>query len=310
MWYGRHVILICIWHRYELNFGKQSADEENTAALNALQIHNLLQIIALEGNTLQIGFLDSGIGGLTVLNEALKMLPNEDYLYYADLLHVPYGNKPKEAVREYIFEAADFFARKNVKALVVACNTATSVAVRDLRSMYDFPVIGMEPAVKPAIEKSEKQGRRVLVLATELTLREEKFRNLVDKIDTENIVDAMPFPELVHFAERLEFREEVVKPVLWDKLSGFEPDRYGAIVLGCTHFVYFRDMIKGLFPQEVEIIDGGYGTVRHLKKVLEERQCLGNSGGNVSFYNSGTEVVDVQELDRYRQLLDRLKEIS
>ena len=125
---------------------------------------------------MKIGFFDSGIGGLTVLSEALKRLPNHEYLYYADTVHAPYGPKPKEEVREYVFKAIEFLVNEGAQIIVIACNTATSIAVSELRQKYSIPIIGMEPAVKPAIESVENSTKRVLVTATPLTLKEEKLK--------------------------------------------------------------------------------------------------------------------------------------
>ena len=120
---------------------------------------------------MRIGFFDSGIGGLTVLSEALKRLPNHEYLYYADTQHAPYGPKPKEEVREYVFHAIDFLVDEGAEIIVIACNTATSIAVAELREKYSIPIIGMEPAVKPAIEHVANSSKRVLVTATPLTCK-------------------------------------------------------------------------------------------------------------------------------------------
>ena len=128
---------------------------------------------------MKIGFFDSGIGGITVLNEAIKQLPNEDYIYFADTDNTPYGVKPKDEVKKYILAAIDFIYAKGVDAIVIACNTATSIAIEDLREKYNIPILGMEPAVKPAIEKNHSTNKRVLVTATPLTLKEEKLKNLM-----------------------------------------------------------------------------------------------------------------------------------
>lgn len=167
---------------------------------------------------MKIGFFDSGIGGITVLYDTVKILPDEDYIYYADTLNVPYGPKPKDEVKKYIFSAIDFIIGQGVKAIVIACNTATSVAIEELRSKYSIPIIGMEPAVKPAIEKNKDLNKRILVTATALTLKEEKLQNLIYKLDNEHIVDLLPLPGLVQFSERLEFNEEVVLPYLEEQL--------------------------------------------------------------------------------------------
>ncbi len=252
---------------------------------------------------MKIGFFDSGIGGLSVLHQALKFLPNEDYLFYADTLHVPYGEKPKEEVRKYIFEAVDFIANQGVKALVIACNTATSIAVKDLREKYDFPIIGIEPAVKPAVLNCQNKQKKVLVMATELTLKEEKFSQLVKSVDNQDIVDSIPMPGLVELAERFEFREEQVVPYLKKQLASFDLEQYGTVVLGCTHFPYFESSIRALFSEEVNIISGNMGTAKNLKNILASMGEINDGTGNISFYQSGVKVEDEKTLGCYKKLL-------
>ncbi|MFW6029915.1 MAG: glutamate racemase [Halanaerobiales bacterium] len=216
---------------------------------------------------MHIAFFDSGIGGLTVLKEALKIFPNEKYLYYADTDNVPYGTKKKNEVRDYIFNAVDFLLQKNIEALVIACNTATSIAIKDLRKKYNIPIIGMEPAVKPAIEKCG--NKRVLVTATPLTLAEDKFENLVSKLKADNIVDSLALPGLVDFAENFTFEKSIIQDYLLEKLLPYDLDSYGTIVLGCTHFVYYKSFFKEILPANINIIDGNKGTIKHLFKTLE-----------------------------------------
>lgn len=251
---------------------------------------------------MRIGFFDSGIGGLTVLHEALNNLPDEDYIYFADTANVPYGTKPKETVRAHIFEAVEFLAEQEIKALVVACNTATSVAVEDLRKRYSFPIIGMEPAVKPAVEKNSRH-KRVLVLATQLTLREAKFKNLVSKVDNEMIVDFLPAPGLVQLAEGFVFDEAGVGPYLRELLGAYDLSQYGTVVLGCTHFVFFRKALQQILPSGIQIIDGNEGTVKHLRTILERGNRLHEGEGNVRFCHSGRWLEDPATIDRYETLL-------
>lgn len=255
---------------------------------------------------MKIGIFDSGIGGLTVLKEAQRVLPGESYLYYADSANVPYGTKEKETVRQYIFDGVAFLASQGVKALVIACNTATSIAAADLRSEYSFPILGMEPAVKPAIGKCA--GKRVLVLATPLTLKEEKFINLVGRLDSDNLVDSLPLPGLVDFAEALVFDKKTVLAYLKKELAGFDTGQYGTIVLGCTHFPYYRDVIRELFPIGTEIIDGNAGTVRYLARILEEKNLLtGEEGkGTTYFYTSGGKPADRARFESCLRILDSL----
>lgn len=236
-----------------------------------------------------IGFFDSGVGGVTVLAAALQRMPQEDYIYFADSLHVPYGPKPKEMVRDYIFEAVDYLAGCGIHALVVACNTATSVAINDLRSRYAFPIIGMEPAVKPAV-KNTAGGKRVLALATALTLQGEKYKNLVAAVDPERIIDSLPMPELVEFAEKLMFDETVIVPCLQQKFASLDPASYGSVVLGCTHFAFFRDSLRQVLSPGIQIIDGTEGTLRQLAHKLEETgYSTGTGKGNITFCSSAGE---------------------
>lgn len=259
---------------------------------------------------MKIGFFDSGIGGITVLYDTLKMLPNEDYLYYADTLNVPYGPKPKDEVKKYIFNAVDFIIQQGVKVIVIACNTATSVAIEELRAKYSIPIIGMEPAVKPAIEKNKDINKRVLVTATALTAKEEKLQNLIAKLDNEHAVDLLPLPGLVQFSERLEFNEEIVLPYLKEQLFKYDLSNYETIVLGCTHFSYYKDMFRKLLSSHVNIIDGNIGTAKNLKRILQEMNSLNEGNGSITFYNSGFKIEDKAELDKYNKLFKRLDTIN
>lgn len=259
---------------------------------------------------MQIGFFDSGIGGLSVLHDTLKILPREDYIYYADTLNVPYGPKPKDEVRKHVFNAIEFIVQQGVKAIVIACNTATSVAIEDLRSKYCIPIIGMEPAVKLAVEKNTNANKRILVTATALTLKEEKMQNLIAKVDNEHIVDSLPLPRLVEFAEKLEFSEQIVLPYLQEQLHKFDLNKIETVVLGCTHFSFFKDMFKKILPPNTDIIDGNLGTAKNLIRILADRDSLNEGSGRIVFYNSGIKVEDKAILDTYGSLFKRLAAIS
>ncbi|WP_010246426.1 glutamate racemase [Acetivibrio cellulolyticus] len=259
---------------------------------------------------MKIGFFDSGIGGITVLYDTLKVLPNEDYIYYADTLNVPYGPKPKDEVKKYIFSAIDFIIKQEVKAVVIACNTATSVAIEELRNKYSIPIVGMEPAIKPAVEKDRDANKRVLVTATALTLKEEKLHNLIAKLDNEHVVDLLPLPGLVQFSEKLEFNEEIVLPYLKEQLSKYDFNNYETIVLGCTHFSYFKDMFRKLALSHIKVIDGNIGTANNLKRILKEMNSLNEGNGSITFYNSGFKIQDKAGLDKYNRLFKRLDTIN
>lgn len=257
---------------------------------------------------MKIGFFDSGIGGLAVLNQALAVLPKEDYIYYADVDHVPYGTKTKEQIIKFADDAVHFLTAHDVKAIVVACNTATSVAIRYLRDKYRIPILGVEPAVKTAVEHN-KGGGRVLVIATPLTTREAKLKNLVTSVDTEKKVDIHPVSGLVTFAENGEFDSPAVEAYLKKELEEYNLSDYTELVLGCTHFNYFKDTYSKIFPAGTEFIEGSVGTVNHLKKILTEKKLLEDNGGSVEYYYSGRRITDGEDKQKIDNLLSRLEKM-
>lgn len=253
---------------------------------------------------MKIGIFDSGVGGITVLKEALKQLPQVEYVYYSDNLHVPYGTKTKEEVLGYVSNVVDILLKEQVDAIVIACNTATSIAADILREKYkNIPIIGMEPAVKLAVEQT-KSGR-VLVTATPLTLKEEKYKHLVDKVDPHERTDALALPELVQYAERFEFDKAVLKAYFEDKFKTYNLNMYNGIVLGCTHFVYFKNILKEILPEHIKIYDGNEGTIRHLKELLHIKEVapVFNGETKIDFYYSGQKNINRDLLEAYLDIV-------
>lgn len=257
---------------------------------------------------MKIAFFDSGIGGISVLHQALKLMPNEDYLYYADTDHVPYGTKEKSQVKAYILKAVDFILQNDVKALVVACNTATSVAINTLRERYAIPILGMEPAVKPAVRRIQNGDikKRILVTATPMTLKEDKLHQLLNQWDQGHIVDLLPLPELVNLAEAGEFADKAVRNYLDSAFSELDLHAYCTVVLGCTHFNFFKDTISSYLEEGASIIDGSLGTVCYLERILYEHHLKEHNQGKIEFYTSGRLVCDEREKQKYHNLLKRL----
>ncbi len=253
---------------------------------------------------MKIGFFDSGIGGLSVLHHALKVFPNEQFLFFADKKHVPYGEKTSEQVLEYTSEAVEFMIENDVKAIVIACNTATSVAITTLREKYDLPIIGMEPAVKKALDENDTM--RVLVCATPITVRGKKLKQLIERVDNHHLVDLLPLPQLVRFAETGEFDSKAVTSYLSEELSRFDLTKESSLVLGCTHFNYFKDSFRKLLPDSVKFVDGNEGTVNQLYRKLQENGLLENNRQSIEFYYSKEKVTDEAELKRIDSLFERL----
>lgn len=213
---------------------------------------------------MRIGFFDSGIGGLTVLADAVIYYKDCEFVYCGDGKHAPYGTKSADEVLALTLDAAKTLANENLDALVVACNTATSVSVRVLRDLYDFPVIGMEPALKPAVTGSEG---KVLVLATDLTLKQAKFNYLVETFNAQDRVLKLPMGQLVNFAEKGDFNSDELISYIKERFSTIDFSEIDSVVLGCTHFLYFKSILQKLLPPNIKIYDGNMGTIKHTAKL-------------------------------------------
>lgn len=240
-------------------------------------------------NDKPIGFFDSGVGGLSVLRETIKLMPYENFIYFGDSKNAPYGIKSVEEVKKLTFNAVDFLMKKNVKAVVIACNTATSAAIEDLRETYKtFPIIGIEPALKPAVELGTKG--KILIMATPMTLSESKFAKLMDHYKAEADIEPLPCPGLVELIEEGILHGDLVKKYLLDKLSPYMNSDIAAVVLGCTHYPFVREEISSILRENgnIPVIDGSEGTARQLKKQLELNNLLNNCSrkGKVEIFNS------------------------
>jgi len=221
---------------------------------------------------LPIGVFDSGVGGISVLADLIHQLPDEKYIYFGDSGNAPYGVRSKEEVKKLSFNVVEELLDFKIKALVVACNTATSVAIEELRSSLEIPVIGMEPALKPAIELN-KSGQ-ILVMATPVTLREKKFNDLIEKFkDTTNVIK-IPCPGLVEIIEKDNNNAKEVENYIRKIFSPYPIDGIGVIVLGCTHYVFIKGILENLLGKEVSIVDGNLGTAKHVKALLVDNENL------------------------------------
>jgi glutamate racemase len=236
-----------------------------------------------------IGVFDSGMGGISTLIELKKMLPNENFIYFGDSENAPYGIKTNEEILKLTMNVSEKLVSMNVKAIVVACNTATSVAVKVLREKYkDLVIIGVEPALKLAIDAGAKN---VLVMATNTTLREEKFNKLANRYKDNATITKLPCPELVQIAENAKLNDsEICKNQIRKYLDEDVKDvsNLDAIVLGCTHFIFYKKYLKEVLDRPIFIIDGNLGTANHLKKQLTLKNMLNdsNADGEIKFLNS------------------------
>lgn len=255
-----------------------------------------------EGFTLDqrpIGLLDSGLGGIGVLGEALRQLPNEDYVYYGDTANAPYGDKAPEEVLGLVHQAVERLIELRCKAIVIACNTATSVSAGKLRQELDLPIIGMEPALKPASQLPG--GGKILVMATRVTLALPKFQALMAQYGRDAV--PVPCPGLMECVERGELEGPKVTALLRQLLGPWLSQPVKAVVLGCTHYPFLRKTIAALFPAGTPLIDGNAGSVRQLRRRLEEQNLLSDrqEPGRITFLSSSE---DPSVLQRMQTMLE------
>ena len=234
-----------------------------------------------------IAVMDSGVGGISVLSELFKLMPNENYIYYGDSANAPYGTKNKSVVLDITRKNLEALMEADVKAAVIACNTATSAAAGQLRVEYpDFTIIGIEPAIKPA--SILFSNPRVLVMATPLTLHEEKFQNLCRRYAEYEEIVPLPCPGLVELIEAGKLDCEETDAYLRELFAPHLDQKVDAVVLGCTHYPHIKTAIARCLPLRTTILDGGEGTARETFRRLKLAGLLNDSGqrGEIQMINS------------------------
>lgn len=234
-----------------------------------------------------ISVFDSGVGGVSVLRELMALMPQEDYYYFGDSANAPYGPKPTAQVRELTLAAAEHLLSLGSKCLVVACNTATAAAINDLRSAYpDKIIIGIEPALKLAADRHP--GGTIGVMATDVTLREEKFAALVDRCRESCTVIPLPSPGIVELVESNRAESPEAYTLLSAELSPYV-GKLDALVLGCTHYPFAKSVMRRILGDTVDILDGGAGTARETQRRLTEAGLLSDGPGSLTIENSSGE---------------------
>lgn len=248
-----------------------------------------------------IGIFDSGMGGISVLGEAIRQLPNESFIYYGDAANAPYGEKSTEAIIELSDRVCKQLLSRDVKAIVIACNTATSAAADTLRKKHpQVPILGMEPALKPAVQVNPEGT--IVVMATEVTLREKKFAELMDRTADQAKVVKLPCPSLVRMVERSVLTGPEAESELKHCFQDLDFMALSAIVLGCTHFVFLRKALKSLLGERIQLFDGNVGTIKNLSRILEQRGLRANKDNLAAIELQSS--LDEVYTERMRQLLE------
>lgn len=246
----------------------------------------------MDKNTKPIGLFDSGIGGTSIWKEIHSLLPNENTIYLADSINAPYGQKTKEEIIHLSIKNTEFLLEQNSKIIVVACNTATTNAIKELRAKYDVPIIGIEPAIKPAAIHTKTKS--IGILATKGTLSSELFYKTVSNLEGINVIEQVGY-DLVKLIEEGKIESDEIKGLLKTYLQPMIEANIDYLVLGCSHYPYLVPQIKSILPESVKIIDSGEAVARQTKSVLEKNNLLNNSDkkGDLKFYvNSDPTVLE------------------
>lgn len=250
-----------------------------------------------------IAVFDSGAGGISVLRELVAIMPGEDFVYFGDSKNAPYGMKSTEEVRRLTIEHIGRFVENGAKGICVACNTATSAAVSDLRRIYpDIPLVGIEPALKPAVQVNVHP--KVLVMATPMTIREEKFQSLLAKYESQAEIIQMPCPGLMEFIESGNFDTPEIETFLDQLLWDYENNVCDCAVLGCTHYPFVADKIQKALGDKTKLFDGARGTAKELKRRIVEAGLLRDERikGEVIFTSSDD---SEDKIRLFQKLLER-----
>jgi len=256
-------------------------------------------------NTFPIGVFDSGIGGLSITSEIIAALPNEDIIYLSDNLYAPYGEQTASFLNKRIIEIADFFLANNAKAIVVACNTATVNAIATLRQYVEIPVIGVEPAIKPAAISSS--NKKVGILVTRATATNQHFLSLIEKYKNGAQVFVQPCPHLVNHIEHGDLNAGELRQLLTEYLTPLIQANVDTLVLGCTHYPFVSDLIEDITKGQIHIMDTAKPVTEQLIRKLQEHVLLkaSNEKGELSIFSS-------QPKSRHKKIIANLitKEFS
>ncbi|AQS58649.1 glutamate racemase [Desulforamulus ferrireducens] len=244
-----------------------------------------------------IGIFDSGVGGLSVAKEIRHLLPHEDLLYYADSAYCPYGDKDPAIIRQREKAITEYLVKQGAKMIVVACNTASSTGLEELRSLFKVPIVGMEPGVKPAVAAT-KNGK-IGVLATCVTIAGDRFASLVKRYAEHTTVINQPCPGLVELIEQGKLNTPETREVLRGFLLPILEQGADTVVLGCTHYPFLRPLIEEMAGPDVKVIDTGLAVAMQVKRVLQEHNLATQetTPGREFFFTSGS-AAEVSEVIR------------
>ncbi len=233
--------------------------------------------------------LDSGLGGLSVFREIDKQMPQEQVVYFGDTAHAPYGEKTNEQITDYVFSIIDFLVQKDVKMIIIACNTATAVALGEAKKKYPVPIIGViQPGANEATSKT--QNRRIGIIGTEVTIRNQGYEKLIKKINPSiaTFSNSCSNQIIREMEEKALRNEDAIRNLLKECLEPIINNDVDTLVLGCTHYPFLKKYIQEVTDLEMCLVDPAKATVKQAKKLLEEQQLINtHKNKNNSFFISG-----------------------
>lgn len=263
-------------------------------------------------NNAPIGIFDSGIGGLTVTREIVKLLPNESIIYLGDTARVPYGNRSKEIVTQFAKELVNFLIKKDVKVLVVACNTISAQSLDEIKKLSSVPVIDvLSPAVKKAVAVTK--NKKVGVIGTQGTINSKAYENAIKELDPLVEITSVSCPLFVPLAEEGLHKHEATKLVAEDYLKHIIEADVDTLILGCTHYPLLLETITGTVGDKVNLVDSAKPTAEELKKLLEEQGLLSqNSSPTYEFFvtDAPERVFKVASRFFSKELKDKIKKVT
>lgn len=244
-------------------------------------------------NKQPIGFIDSGVGGLTVVKEAMKQLPNEHIIYLGDTARCPYGPRPADQVIEYTWEMTRFLLQKKIKMLVIACNTATAVALEEIKQQLDIPVVGVIlPGTRAAVKATK--NRTVGIIGTVGTVQSGAYKQAIITKVPEISVASLACPKFVPIVESNQFQSSVAKKIVAETLLPLKNKKIDTLILGCTHYPLLRPIIQNVMGQQVKLIDSGAETISEVSMLLDYFDIANTDAqtkADYSFYTTGSTVM-------------------
>lgn len=241
-------------------------------------------------NEQPIGFIDSGVGGLTVVKEAMRQLPNENFVYLGDTARCPYGPRPKEQVAQFTWEMTNFLLKKKIKMLVIACNTATAVVLDSIKEQLGIPVVGViMPGTRAAVKATK--NNRIGVIGTKGTVKSASYeRAIKEKVFNSEVV-SLACPKFVPIVESNQFHSSVAKKIVFETLQPLKNKHLDTLILGCTHYPLLRPVIQDVMGKDVTLIDSGAETISEVSMLLDYFNISNDENdkkGYAEFYTSGS----------------------